>query len=334
MIRARRVDVDCEHELVHADATHLTTAHAVDEHVHVVGEDAGEAVGIADGHGGDLHVALGDAPGEAVAHAIAHLGVDGARHAGTDAHDRLELDARRGGLGGLEAVEADAHAAHVKLALAMQDRAGRVVAVDEARLEAGVANRLDGLLEAVELEREVPVVDDVGGGEVREGARALDAAVEVNRTAHLEDVAPTDPDARHARVERQVVLGHLALGCRRLAEREREVHLVDGRHEVVLHERAHAADRRLREYENRRVEARLAKLDALGDRRHGELVGTSRPQRLGAGHGSVPVGIRLDDGHHLGAGSNLGPERLCIATQGGEVNLDPRPPVRRTVHPR
>ena len=108
----------------------------------------------------------------------------------------------------MQTVEAHAHAAHVKAALRVKDRPRRVVAVDEPGVEPRATKGLDRLAEAVELQGEVPVVEHVGGGEVREGARALQPAMEVDRAPQLHHVGSAHTDARHARVDGKVVSRH------------------------------------------------------------------------------------------------------------------------------
>ena len=261
----------------------------------------------------------------AVAHAVAHLGPDHARDLGTHAHDRGELDARDGGMRGVQAVEADAHAHHVVVALGMQDGAGRVVAVDDARVEALGAQRVDGGVEALELQREVPIGHLVGGGEVREGARALESAVEIEEGAQVADLVPADARARHARVDGQMVAADLAGSGGGLAVDQGEVAREDRRHEVVGDEHVDAVDGRLGQDEDGCVDAALAQLDTLVDRGDGELVGPGGEHGLGTGDGAMAVCIGLDDGHELHAAGKQRLEGMGVAPERSQIDLDPRP---------
>ena len=194
-------------------------------------------------------------------------------------------------------------------------------------LEAGVVQRRNGIPKAVELQREVPVVGDIGGGEVRERALAPDTAVEVDGAAKLQRIGRRHADARHARVDDEVVAGDAPGGRGGLSEGEREVGLVDGRHDVVLDERAHRLDGRLREHEDGGLHARRAQRDALGHRGDGELVGPAHAHRLGAAGGAVAIRVGLDHAHHAHAAREAALERRRVAANRREVDLDPRPPV-------
>ena len=195
--------------------------------------------------------------------------------------------------------------------------------MDEARLQAGAPQGLDGLAEAVELQRKVPVVRDVGGGKVREGAGAFQPAMEVDGATQLHGVGATHADARHAGVDRQVIAGDAVRSGGGLAKRQGKVGRVDRRHQVVLHERAHAVDGRLGEHEDRPLDARLAQRHALGDRGHRKLARAGGVHDLHARNGAVPVGVRLDDAHELDAALEPPPEGGGVSPQRRKVDLDP-----------
>ena len=228
---------------------------------------------------------------------------------------------------GVQAIEADAHAAHVPMHVVVQDRGRGVGAVDDAALEARVLEAVDGLSEAPGLHLEVPVAWHVGRGEVGEDAGALDAAMEVDRATELEDVAPVHADAGHSRIDCHMIAGNLAGGCRTLAQGEGEVRVIDRRHQVMVHDGLHRRDRRLRQNQDGLTDAGLPELDALGHGGDRELVGAGAPHHLRTPHGPMSVGVRLHDAHHLHAGCHLSFQLSCVRADRVQVNLDPGPPV-------
>ena len=124
-----------------------------------------------------------------------------------------------------------------------------------------------------------------------------------------------------------MVLGHATRGSGRLPEREREVRLVDAGHDVVLDERLHALDGRLRKYEDRPLNAGAAQLEAFLHRGDGELIGPGGVHRVDTADRPVAVGIGLDHAHHADAAGEAALERRRVAPQRREVDLDPGPPV-------
>ena len=210
--------------------------------------------------------------------------------------------------------------------LGVENRGGGVVAVDEPAVDARLAHGRYGLREAAILKGKRPVPGDIGRGEVRERARAREAPVEVDAAAELHGVAPVHADARHARLEREVVLAHLAERGSALAVGKRELLRVDARHDVMLHERLNALHGRLAQDEDGPLYARLAQCQALGNGRHGKLVSARGVHDLGALDGSVTIGIGLDHGHHAHARLEEALERPRVPAQRALVDLDPRPP--------
>ena len=162
---------------------------------------------------------------------------------------------------------------------------------------------------------------------MRERALAPNTAVEVDGAAKLQSVGRRHADARHARVDDEVISGDAPGGRGGLAKGEREVGLVDGRHDVVLDERAHRLDGRLREHEDGGLHARLTQRDALGNGGDGELVGPAHAHRLDAAGGAMAVRVGLDHAHHAHAARETALERRRVAANRRKVDLDPRPPV-------
>ena len=232
----------------------------------------------------------------------------------------------------MQAVQSNAHSAHVVVDLWVQDGARRVVAVHQARLQPGVTQGPNRLVEALALHLEVPVARNVRRGEVRERAGALDAAVEVYCPAELHNVLRQHADARHARVHGKVVLGNLVVRSRALAQREGELLRVHGRHDVELNELANAFQRRLREDQDGLADSRLTQGDALFHVRHGKLVRASPQHLVGAAHRAVAVGVRLDHAHHLDAPLQAALEGRRVAPHGVQVNLNPGPASLRTLN--
>ncbi len=225
----------------------------------------------------------------------------------------------------MQAVQANAHAAHVVVDLWVQHGSWRVVAVDQARLQPGVAQGRNRLVEALALHLEVPVARNVRRGEMRERSGTLNATVEVYCPAELHGIRGQHANARHARVHGKVVFGNLVVRRGTLAQRQRELLRVHGGHDVELDELLDALQRRLREDEDGLADSRLAQGDALLHVRHRKLVRT-RPQHLArATHGAMAIGVRLDHAHHLDAPLQTAPEGLRVVPHGVQVNLHPRP---------
>lgn len=105
--------------------------------------------------------------------------------------------------------------------------------------------------------------------------------------------------AVHARIDCKVILGDHPVEIGFLAQGESEFLGDDRGDEIVRENVGNGAHGRLREHENGSLDAVLAQLDALLDRRDGELVDACLKRRAGYMHGTVPVAVRLDDCHDL-----------------------------------
>ena len=205
----------------------------------------------------------------------------------------------------------------------MEDRPRRVVAVHQAAVQAGVAQGAHRVHEARALLAEVPVAHHVGGGEVGEGARTLDATMEVDHAAELHRVLRHHADAAHAGVYRQVVLADLVQRHGTLAVGEHEVHVVHRGHDVMLEKHVNALERRLVEHEDGPLDASLPKLDALVHRGHGELARARGVHGAGALDRPMPIGVRLHGAHHLDARAQERLEGPRVLAHGVEVDLHP-----------
>ena len=125
-----------------------------------------------------------------------------------------------------------------------------VVAVNDAAFKAGVLHGGDRLVKALALKLVVPTALLAGGGEMREHAVALDAAMEVNRTAKLNHIRVVHADTIHTRLDSHVVLADLAQLRRALAIGKSELEGVDRRHDVVLEQQVDSFGRWLAQKQN------------------------------------------------------------------------------------
>ncbi len=108
-------------------------------------------------------------------------------------------------------------------------------------------------------------------------------------------------------------------------------HRVDHRHEIVAHDGLGRVRHRLRQHEDRRVDAGLAQAHAFFDERDTELRSTGVERGVAHGDRAMAVTIGLDDRHHA-RGCDDGSERAHVVAHGAQVYLGPYGPVARRGH--
>ena len=212
---------------------------------------------------------------------------------------------------------------------AVQDGCRSVITVHDTAFEPGVAHGGDRLVEALALELVVPAIGLVGRREVREHAVALDAAMEIDAAAKIDDIGIVHADAVHARLDSHVVLAHHAKAHRALPIGERELRGIDGRHEAMLEQCVDRGQGRLAQHHDGLSDSALAQLDTLVHRRHGEHIGPRRVHDLRTRHSTMPLGINLDYAAQMLPWAKQVLKRPHVATKGALVDLDPRPARRR-----
>ena len=111
----RRIGLDGDHKLVHADVTHLTHTFTAIQHVHAIGERTRKTVSISNRQRANLNACTRHAIGKSVTHAFAHCRMCHTRHARVNAHDGVQLHYAAAQLARLHAVQANAGANHIKM---------------------------------------------------------------------------------------------------------------------------------------------------------------------------------------------------------------------------
>ena len=149
--------------------------------------------------------------------------------------------------------------------------------------------------------------------------------MEVDGLQKIHHVQIEDADAVHARIDCKVILGDHPVEIGFLAQGESEFLGDDRGDEIVRENVGNGAHGRLREHENGSLDAVLAQLDALLDRRDGELVDACLKRRAGYMHGTVPVAVRLDDCHDLAVEPDALANDTDVVRNRVQVDLDPRP---------
>ena len=195
--------------------------------------------------------------------------------------------------------------------------------MDDARVETGLADEPQGLLEAAVLLVEVELLCAVCRGEVGEGALVLERPVEGDALDEVARIQVEHADAVHAGVDGQVEGGLLALDVCLLGVVEDELLGVDRRRDVVGEQQGDGALRRLGEQEDGLGEAGLAQLDALFGGGDGQAVCTGVERCAGDSDGPVAVGVCLDHGAQQPLGAGGAARLLHVEGDGGEVNLRP-----------
>ena len=96
-----------------------------------------------------------------------------------------------------------------------------------------------------------------------------------------------------------MILAHLARRCGALSVHQTKIEGVEGGHDVIGNNRVNRPYGTLIEHEDGGIDTRLAQLNALVDRRDGELVGPRLQHGLRASHRAVAIRIGLDRAHEL-----------------------------------
>ena len=299
-------------------------AAAGQQHVGATGKAPAEAVGVADGHGADLHGA-GAAVVQAVADALAHRQRLHIGDAGLHAHGRLQIDHRVGLGARVESVQRNAEAHHVQLHLWVADGGRGVRRVHDARVDAGRAQGIHGFRETLDLPLEVDGAGAVGRGEVGEGAHQIERPMERYLSREFHDLVPTHADAVHARVHLQMEGRGHPEGVGGLGVADGELGGVDRRHDLVGQKQRDGRSRGLAQNEDRGVHVGLAQGDGLVHRGHAQVLGPGVQRRFGALHGAVAVAVGLHHGHEPGSRIQALLHGRGVVADGVQVDLHPGP---------
>ena len=162
---------------------------------------------------------------------------------------------------------------------------------------------------------------------MRKRTSTFKTPVEINRAAYLKKIFSPDANAGHAGIDGQVIATNLISCSRSLAVGEREVHRVDGRHNVKADEVWNGSDRRLRKHQNGVINAGTAQLNTLIDRCNGKLISTHGLHGFSALSSTVTVCVSLNHTHHFDTAVKLGLKRLYIVADGRKINLYPSPSI-------
>ena len=162
-----RTDVDLEHALIHADVAHLRHGAIFVGELDLARKQADEAISITKGHRADLHAARA-AIVHPVAHAFAHRNLHNVRDAREHAHGWTQRDDAMRVVRWLVAVERDAQARHIEMRFWEAIDGRRVVAVNDARVDARSLERAHALDETVDLDLEIERFGGIGSCEMRE----------------------------------------------------------------------------------------------------------------------------------------------------------------------
>lgn len=127
---------EVDHQLIHTDAAHDGTAlSAKEEAGSCFGKMAAVAVGITDGHGGDVHISVGG-EGAAVADGGAGTELLHVGDHGLEAQGRLYVTLVPHDAGRCEAIEDDSGSDHIKMAAGKIQSGGAVGAMSDGKGDA------------------------------------------------------------------------------------------------------------------------------------------------------------------------------------------------------
>ena len=199
--------------------------------------------------------------------------------------------------------------------------------MNQAQLIARVFECRNRFNKAINLQVKVPVVEHVGRGKMRKRTSTFKTPVEIDRTAHLKKIFSPDANAGHTGINGQVIAANLVSCGGSLSVGEREVHRVDGRHNVKANEVWDGSDRRLRKHQNGVINTGTAQLNTLIDRCNGKLVGTYGLHGFSALSSTVTVCVSLNHTHHFDTAVKLGLKRLYVVADGRKINLYPSPSI-------
>ena len=198
----------------------------------------------------------------------------------------------------------------------------------ELEVNAGVLDGLERLLELHELPLRVRLVPAVRHGEMREHAFDFNIRQGLDLGGQSADFFRTDADAAHARLDLEVYLSHLVLAHGLAGDCLRERQLADDLRHIVIDDVARLVRQHKAQEEDWRREARFAQLNGLAKRRDREIRGPGLHSHTRDSHGTMPVGISLDDRTELRAAANILFDFLIIMSQSAQVNLRPSRTIR------
>ena len=195
----------------------------------------------------------------------------------------------------------------------------------DAGVDAGGAQGVYSLVEALDLTLEVDGAGAVGRGEVGEGAHHIERPMKRYLSREFHDLVPTHADAVHARVHLQMEGRGHPEGVGGLGIADGELGSVDRRHDLVGQKQRDGRGRGLAQNEDRGVHVSLAQGDGLVHRGHAQVLGPGVQRRLGALHGAVAVAVGLHHGHEPGARIQAPLHGRGVVADGVQVDLHPGP---------
>ena len=319
---------DVQHAHVHADPSDNGNQFPAQIEACLSGQQAAQAVGIADGQDGDAGImrrsvkpSVADIrPGRDSAHLRDH-GMQ--RHHGPQADRALQLLRRR------VAVGDDAGAHHVERELRVQDRRAGVAAVADLRLDSGPLHGAEHVHEALVLQsckRNVFLCPAVGDAEVHENAlnvqmrQRRDLLQFVQRSVV---VIGKEADARHAGIKLEMDIQNIIRPRQRFVQFLRvskRMHLLRNIEEDHIRG---VLRRRIAQDQNRQAHLAAPDLYGLLQIGNGQILRAEIGQRSADRHGPVAVGIGLHHAEKARTGRQMCPNRAVVIFQ--IVERDVRP---------
>ena len=217
----------------------------------------------------------------------------------------------------------------------MIDDRGAVRQVNVLRPEAADAERVECLLEPVDLQPRERIARIVGHGQMRKDAGQGDPGSRGKQDLREgRDVGGGHTEAAHARVDLEVGAGPDAAPLRRGRERLHLVGAEEGRDQIVGQDEVGLGGGEPAEDDDLSSETGPAELDALLRQRHAEPAHAIRLERPRHLHGAVAVGVRLHDREDRHA-PDARPDGPHVREEQLQVDLGPGGPEEvemRTAH--
>ena len=147
----------------------------------------------------------------------------------------------------LVAVERDAQARHIEMRFWEAINGRRVVAVNDARVDARSLERAHALDETVDLDLEIERFGGIGSCEMREAPLQIERSMEADLRDEFDHLIVAHANAIHAGVDGQMKRCFQVVRVGNLGVVDREVGRVYRRDDAIMQQQWHAFDGRLRQ---------------------------------------------------------------------------------------